>query len=85
MLTVSATIRLSVETRHRRPLVHQNRRRTTTGKVRVEGNLPEAVVHLERDSENRADITLKATVRIRHVIHGILPMSILQTQLVKSL
>ena len=37
------------------------------------GNLPKTVVHLERVSENRADIALKVTARIRHVIIGKLP------------
>ena len=35
--------------------------------------LPEAAAHLERDFENRADITSKETVLLRHVIIGILP------------
>ena len=40
-----------------------------TEEVLRKGNRPEAVVHLERDSENRADITSKD----RHVIIGVLP------------
>ena len=43
-------------------------------------NHPEVVVHWERDSENRADIALKETVRIRHVIIGILAYAKIPSQ-----
>ena len=36
-------------------------------------SFPEAVVLLERETQKRADVTLKETVRIRHGITGILP------------
>ena len=36
------------------------------------GSLPDAVILLESDSENLADITLRETGRLRHVIVGIL-------------
>ena len=44
-----------------------------TGRVLRKENLPEAVVPLERDVKDRADITLMETVRIRHAIIVILP------------
>ena len=37
------------------------------------GNLPEDAVLLDRDSENRVDMSFKETVQIRHVIVGIRP------------
>ena len=59
MLAVSATVRISVEKQHGRPLLLNNRRRQTTGKT-SKGKSP-------RDS------TLVETVRTRRVVLGILP------------
>ena len=42
-------------------------------KISVRGNLPEAVVPLEREPEDRAEITEMESVRLRHVVIGILP------------
>ena len=44
-----------------------------TEEVLRKGNLLEAVVLLEREIKDRAEITFMETVRIRHVIIGILP------------
>ena len=51
----------------------QDRRHKMTEEVLQKGNLSEAVVFLERDFMNRADTISKESVRIRHMIVGILP------------
>ena len=56
-----------------RPLLLQHRRHKMTEEVLRKGNLPEAVVFLERDIKDRAEITSVKTVRICHVIIDILP------------
>ena len=73
MLVPSATMTVSVEKYHNRPLLLQDRRHKTTGEVLRKGNVPVAVVLLESDVRDRVDITSKETLRIRHVIIGILP------------
>ena len=71
MLAASASITVCVERKHNRPLLLQGRRHKMTEGNFQKGTLPEAAVLLEGDVKKRA--TLKETVRIRHVIIGILP------------
>ena len=70
MLPVSAT-GIIVERKHRRPLWLQDRRHNMTEEgLRKE---VEAVVLQEGNIKERAEIISKETVRIRHLITGILP------------
>ena len=72
-LAVSATTTVSVGKQHNCPLLLQDRRDKVTGTNLWKGKLSEAVVPLERDLKDRAEITLMETVRTRHVILGIHP------------
>ena len=70
MLVAAVIMKVIVDNR---PLLLQDRRYKMTGKVLRKGNLPAAVVPLERDIKDVSEITSIETVRIGHVIIDILP------------
>ena len=73
MLAASATTTVSLERKHNRPVLLQDRRHKMTEEdLRKEIPL-EAVRLQEGDVKRRAEVTSNETVRIRHVIVGILP------------
>ena len=65
IFAASAMTTVSVERKHDRPLLLEDRRRKMTETVLEKGSLPEAVVFHEGKTQKWADITLKETVRTK--------------------